>query len=92
MASNAKMFPFDDVIMDDRLPMDSPNKGHWRRALMYSMMCAWIYGWVKSPDAGDLRRHVSCNLSVYFPYFCEYITYKIFQELHYGLWPLNNID
>ena len=28
-----------------------------RGALMFSLICAWINGWVKSRDAGDLRRH-----------------------------------
>ena len=26
-----------------------PQKGQWRRALMYSLVCAWINGWVKQP-------------------------------------------
>ena len=36
-----------------RPPVDSPNKGQWRRVLMFSLVCAWTNGW----DAGDLRRH-----------------------------------
>ena len=31
--------------------------GQWRRALMFSLICAWINGWVNIPHAGDLRRH-----------------------------------
>ena len=34
-----------------------PHKGQWRRALMFSLICAWTYGWVNSRGAGDLRRH-----------------------------------
>ena len=31
-------------------------KGQWRGALMFSLICAWINGWVNDRD-GDLRRH-----------------------------------
>ena len=34
-----------------------PNKGQWRRALMFSLICAWINSWVNNREAGDLRRH-----------------------------------
>ena len=32
-----------------RWRVDSPHKGQWRRALMFSLICAW--------DVSDLRRH-----------------------------------
>ena len=34
-----------------------PHKGQWRGALMSSLICAWINGWVNNREAGDLRRH-----------------------------------
>ena len=40
-----------------RGPVNSPHKGQWRGALMYSLICAWINGWVNNGEAGDLRRH-----------------------------------
>ena len=40
-----------------RSPVNSPHKRQWRRALMFSLICAWIYGWVNNGEAGDLRRH-----------------------------------
>ena len=40
-----------------RSPMNSPHKGQWRWALVFSLICAWINGWVNSREAGDLRRH-----------------------------------
>ena len=39
-----------------RSPVNSPHNGQWRGAL-FSLICAWINGWVNNGDAGDLRRH-----------------------------------
>ena len=38
-------------------PVNSLHKGQWYWALMFSLICAWINGWVNNRDAGDLRRH-----------------------------------
>ena len=35
----------------------SPHKGQWRWALMFSLICVWINGWVNIREAGDLRRY-----------------------------------
>ena len=40
-----------------RSPVNSPHKGQWRRALMFSLICVWINGWVNNREAGDLRRY-----------------------------------
>ena len=40
-----------------RSPVNSPHKGQWRGALMFSLICAQINGWVNNRKAGDLRRH-----------------------------------
>ena len=40
-----------------RSPANSPHKGQWRRALMFSLICVWMNCWVNSREAGDLRRH-----------------------------------
>ena len=37
--------------------VNSPHKGQWRGALIFSLSCAWINGWVNNRDAGDLRRY-----------------------------------
>ena len=37
--------------------MNSPHKGQWRGALMFSLICVGTNGWVNNRDAGDLRRH-----------------------------------
>ena len=38
-------------------PVNSLHKGHWRGALMYSLICARINSWINNREAGDLRRH-----------------------------------
>ena len=37
-------------------PVNSAHKGQWRGALMFSLICVWINGWVNNREAGDLRR------------------------------------
>ena len=34
-----------------------PHKGQWCGALMFSLICVWINGWINNREAGDLRRH-----------------------------------
>ena len=36
-----------------RSPVNSPQKGQWRRAWKFSLICAWV----NNREAGDLRRH-----------------------------------
>ena len=40
-----------------RSPANSPHKGQWRGALMFSLICAWINCWANNGEAGGLRRH-----------------------------------
>ena len=40
-----------------RSPVNSPHKGQWRGALMFSLICVWINGWVNNREVGDLRRY-----------------------------------
>ena len=40
-----------------RSPVNSPHKGQWRVALMFSSICAWMNGCVNNREAGDLRHH-----------------------------------
>ena len=42
-----------------RSPVNSPHKGQWRGAWMFSLICARINSWVNNGEAGDLRRHRS---------------------------------
>ena len=44
-----------------------PRKGQWRGALMFSLICTRINGWVNNREAGDLKRHPShCEVIVMF--------------------------
>ena len=48
-------WPF--VLGIHRSPVNSPHKGQWRGALMFSLICAWIHSLVNNDEAGNLRRH-----------------------------------
>ena len=34
-----------------------PTQSQWRGALIFSLICVWINGWVNNREAGDLRRY-----------------------------------
>ena len=40
-----------------RSPVNSPHKGPWRGALMFSLICVWINGWINNGEDGDLKRY-----------------------------------
>ena len=40
-----------------RSPVNSPHKGQWRGALMFSLICVWINDWVNNHEAGGLERY-----------------------------------
>ena len=42
-------------------PVNSPHKGHWRGASLFSLICARINGCVNNGEAGDLRSHRAHN-------------------------------
>ena len=46
-------FAHDDSVKWNRSLVNSPHKGQWRGALIFSL----IYGWVNNREADDLRRH-----------------------------------
>ena len=83
--SNLVLFSHDDVIKwkhfprywpfvrgIHRSPVNSPHKGQWRGALLFSLICAWINGWVNNGEADDLRRHCAhCDVIVMKKIFLE---------------------
>ena len=40
-----------------RSPVNSPHKGQWRGALIFSLIGGWMNDWVNNREAGDLRRY-----------------------------------
>ena len=50
-----RYWPFARVI--HRSPVNSPHKAQWRGALMFSLICVWINGWVNNREGGGLRRY-----------------------------------
>ena len=40
-----------------RSPVNSPHKGQWSGAFMFSLICALINGWVNNGEAGVMRRY-----------------------------------
>ena len=55
-----------------RSPVNSPHKGQWRGALMFSSICAWINDWVNNREAGDLRRHYGVIVMLFHSNHCEF--------------------
>ena len=52
-----------------RSQVNSPHKGQWRGALMFSLICAWIKVWVNNRKAGDLgpnRAHYDVSVMISF--------------------------
>ena len=55
-----------------RSPVNSPNKGQWRGALIFSLICTWSNGWINNRNAGDLRRHYAhYDVTVMFNPSCD---------------------
>ena len=54
-----------------RSSVNFPHKGQWRRALIFSLICVWISGWVNNHEAGDLRHYrVHYDVSVMWWFVC----------------------
>ena len=45
------------AICVENSPVNSPHKGQWRGALMFSLIYARINSWINNLETGDLRRH-----------------------------------
>ena len=61
-------------------PVNSPHKGQWRGALMFSLIFTRINGWVNNRKAGDLRRnraHYDVSVMRDFENNCMYILHAI---------------
>ena len=81
-----------------RSPVNSPHKGQWHGALMFSLICTRINCWVNIREAGDLRRYrahydvivmkTSQWVTTYGgPYFADNIFKCIFIMFQWSLFP-----
>ena len=50
-------FPPLQALCEGNSPVNSPHKGQWRGALMFSLIWTWTNDGVNNRDAGDFRRH-----------------------------------
>ena len=55
MEAFSRYWPF--VRRIHRSPANSPHKGQWRGAFMFSLISTWTNSWANNGDAGDLNRH-----------------------------------
>ena len=80
----------DDVIKWKHFPhhrpfVNSPHKGQWGGALMFSLTCVWINGWANNREAGDLRHHrVQYDVTTMIPMcFKDFIIFVLlFYQIH----------
>ena len=52
-------------VGNHRSPVNSPHKGQWRGALMFSLTRAWMNGWVNNRKAGFLGLNVFIYMYIY---------------------------
>ena len=88
-----RYWPFVQGI--DRSPLNSLHKGQWRKALMFSLIWAWMNGWVNNHEAGDLRCPLCplwhhSNVHIWSVEYCQkpwiYNNELNFQIVRYALW------
>ena len=68
-------------------PVNSPHKGQWCEALIFSLICVWINGWVNNREAGDLRcYHAHYDVIVMVQYILQFLTischWRVLSSLH----------
>ena len=51
-ASGWMFLPCINILEIKKKKKNSPHKGQWRGALMFSLICVWINGWVKQLSGG----------------------------------------
>ena len=71
-----------------RSPVNSPHKGQWRWALMFSLISVWINDWVNNREAGDWRRY-RAHYDVIVMWINIDISFKISMLSHLNLVLLN---
>ena len=66
-----------------RSPVNSPHKSQWRGASMFSLICAWINGWVNNREAGNLRRR-RAHYDVIVMFFFRYISIQAAKKIRHA--------
>ena len=72
-----------------RSPVNSPHKGQWRGALMFSLICLWINGSVNNREVGHLRRyraHYDVSVMLNDEVYNEVVTWLRKHEPVFFLW------
>ena len=83
-----RYWPFERGI--HRSPVNSRHKGDWCEALMFSLICAWLNGWVNNGEVGDLRRHRAHFDAIVM--FCDvYNSQSLSPVLPDRRWPLKTL-
>ena len=54
-------------------PVNFSNKGHWRGALVFSLICAWINGSINNGEAVDLIHHCAHYDSTVMPLIARFM-------------------
>ena len=76
-----------------RSPVNSPHKGQWRGALMFSLICSWTNVWINNGDAGDLKRYrAHCDFTVLYAW--PNLTKGLRHTYHNGrrfVWPTRRL-
>ena len=68
-----------------RSPVNSLHKGQWCGALMFSLICVWINGWVNNCEAGDLGRHRAHYDVIVMSYACPHNDHCLYRWLNVRL-------
>ena len=55
-SSNGNIYAF-LTTCEGNSPVNPSHKGQPRGAMVFSLICVWIKGWVNNREAGDLRRY-----------------------------------
>ena len=64
-----------------RSPVNFPHKGQWRGALMFTLICDRMNGWVNNHEAGDSRRYLAhCDVIVM---LCVHNTWDVVWKTHW---------
>ena len=71
-----------------RSPVNSPHKGQWRGALIFSLICGWINGLVNNREAGDFGRYRAIYDVIVMYYNSEFKLSMISYDVSF-LWRLN---